>query len=462
MRRVFTNRTLNLRSLEAVGFDMDYTLIHYRVDDWERRAYGHARQALKSRGLPVGDLEYREGAFTLGLVLDRELGNVVKANRFGFVKRAMHGTRLLSLEELRRTYSRTQVDLSESRWEFGNTLFSLSETCLFAQLVDLLDQGKLPSGLAYRDVHQEVRRSLDAAHMEGTLKNEIAAEPDAFVELDEQLPLALLDLKHAGKKLLLVTNSDWSYVNSIMSYAFDRALEGSWRSLFDLTIVSARKPDFFTGTAPLLEIVDDSGLLRTRTGPLRPGGVYFGGNARLLEQLLGLPGEEILYVGDHIFSDVHVSKNMLRWRTALVVRELEDELRALDSFSEDQAELDRLMAEKERLEHAHDMLRLELQRRQAGYGPRSILEIGRIKRELGELRAQASSLDERITVLARAASELFNATWGPLLRAGNDKSHFARQIERHADVYTSRVSNLLFATPFAYLRSPRGSLPHDP
>ena len=34
-------------------------------------------------------------------------------------------------------------------------------------------------------------------------------------------------------------------------------------------------------------------------------------------------------------------------------------------------------------------------------------------------------------------------------------------IESYADVYTSRVSNLLFQTPFAYLRSPRGSLPHD-
>jgi hypothetical protein len=29
-------------------------------------------------------------------------------------------------------------------------------------------------------------------------------------------------------------------------------------------------------------------------------------------------------------------------------------------------------------------------------------------------------------------------------------------------VYTSRVSNFLHATPYVYLRSPRGSLPHDP
>ena len=64
--------------------------------------------------------------------------------------------------------------------------------------------------------------------------------------------------------------------------------------------------------------------------------------------------------------------------------------------------------------------------------------------------------------LAKAATELSNPRWGLLTRAGNDKSHLARQVERHADVYTSRVSNFLLATPFVYLRSLRGTLPHDP
>ena len=44
------------------------------------------------------------------------------------------------------------------------------------------------------------------------------------------------------------------------------------------------------------------------------------------------------------------------------------------------------------------------------------------------------------------------------MRAGNDKSHMARQVERHADIYMSRVSNFMHYTPFAYFRSPRGSL----
>jgi hypothetical protein len=47
------------------------------------------------------------------------------------------------------------------------------------------------------------------------------------------------------------------------------------------------------------------------------------------------------------------------------------------------------------------------------------------------------------------------------MRAGIDKSLFARQVERYADVYTSRVSNFLAVGPFAMLRAGRLSLPHD-
>jgi hypothetical protein len=47
------------------------------------------------------------------------------------------------------------------------------------------------------------------------------------------------------------------------------------------------------------------------------------------------------------------------------------------------------------------------------------------------------------------------------MRAGNDKSHLAQQVERFADIYTSRVSNFLYETPFGYLRAPHGNLPHD-
>jgi HAD superfamily 5'-nucleotidase-like hydrolase len=466
-RRIFCNRTLNLRGIEAIGFDMDYTLVHYHVERWEQRAYEHARARLATEGIPVDGLVFDPSLATIGLIVDCELGNLVKANRFGYVKRACHGTAMMDFEAQRAAYERTVVDLAERRWVFANTLFSLSEACLYMQLVDLFDQGKLAgtplAGASYARLYEAVRNVLDASHLEGQLKAEIVADPERFVFIDEELPLALMDLRAAGKKLCVITNSEWSYTQAMMSHCFDRFLDGKgWRSLFDLVVVGARKPAFFTEKMPAFEVIDDDGRLLPRTGKLELGKTYLGGHAALVERSIVLRGEGMLYIGDHIFSDVHISKSFNRWRTCLVLRELERELEALEGFKPAQHDLSRLMNEKEHLEHRYSLMRLAVQRAEKGYGPKTEkLDLGRLRGEMRELRAQLVGLDEKIAPLAKQSGELGNARWGLILRTGNDKSHLARQIERHADVYTSRVSNFLATTPFVYLRSPRGSLPHD-
>ena len=463
-RRVWCNRTLNLRAIRAVGYDMDYTLVHYRTADWEGAAFERALGPLERRGWPVGALSFDPASVIQGLAFDLELGNLVKATRFGYVIRAHHGTRSLSFDEQRAAYSSTIVDLSDPRWEFMNTLFSLSEANLFAQLVDLLDAGELPETLGYRDLHRVLRMALDEAHNLSELKTQIMAEPDRFVELDPDLPLTLLDQKIAGKRLLLITNSDWAYTRSMMSYAFDRTLPGpmKWRELFDLVIVEARKPGFFSGRQASYRVTDeDQGLLRPHRSSLEPGHVYVGGDAQLVESSLGLSGAEILYIGDHLFGDVHVSKEMLRWRTGLILREMESEIQAIERSRDPDSRLRELMAGKTELDVRLAQLRLSRQRAQHHYGPGHKASPDALEASIRSVSDQSQELDAKIAPLARASGEMGNPTWGPLMRAGNDKSLFARQVERYADIYTSRVSNFLAQTPFAYLRAARGSLPHD-
>jgi len=465
-RGIFCNRTLNLGAVRAIGYDMDYTLIHYRMQSWEECAYRYIKEELSRDGWPVEHLIFDSDLVTRGLVIDIELGNVVKANRFGYVKRAYHGTRPLDFDEQRRSYQRVLVDLGERRWHFLNTLFSISEACLFMQLVDLLDEGRVPGAIGYEELFRRVRHAADEAHMEGRLKSEIIADPGRFIELDEEIPLALLDQKKAGKKVILISNSELSYAAPMLSYAFDPFLpkNSTWLDLFDIIIVGARKPAFFSNDMPALEVVDvQKGLLREHRGPLRSGSIYMGANAMLIEESLGLNGEEILYVGDHIFTDVNVSKNILRWRTALVLRELEEEIAAMKSFQPRQTELEDLMEEKAQMEAQYRELRLIAQRIQKHYGPvPEGMELTEIQRNLAELHAKITQIDLRIAPLAQAAGKLLNPHWGPLMRTGIDKSHLARQVERYADIYTSRVSNFLYVSPFAFLRSSRGSLPHDP
>ena len=459
-RRVFCNRTLNMRSIQVVGCDMDYTLVHYDSQRWERSAYEYMKRAFIARGWPVAGLEFDPELVSLGLVMDVERGNLVKANRFGHVRNASHGTAMLGFEGWREEYGTAPIDLGESRWQFMNTLFSLSEACLYTQLVDLLDQGKLEPGLSYRALYAEVRRVLDATHLEGALKAEILARPEEYVILDEELPQALLELREAGKKLLLITNSEWTYTRSMMSYAFDRFLpSGSWRDLFEIVIVQARKPEFFSRSSPVFQMVDEQNRYTPHIGPLKTGEVYLGGDARLIESSLAAEPDHILYIGDHIYADVHVSKDLLRWRTALVVRELEKELEGLSAFRAGQAQLDAAMSEKALFEHQLSILRLAHLRNTQVPPPR--YDADAATAEIRALRARLVDLDQRIAPLAKQSNELLNTRWGPLMRCGNDKSHLARQIERYADVYMSRVSNLLAYTPFAYLRAPRVTLPHE-
>ena len=453
-----------MRSIEAVGYDMDYTLIHYDVVAWERHAYAYLKEGLKDLGWPVDHLEFIPELAMQGLIIDMQEGNVLKANRFGYVKRAFHGTIPLEYVDQREQYRGTLVDLRDARWRFMNTQFSISEICMYMQLTELLDEGKLPPSIGYENLYRVVRKTLDEAHLEGLLKNEIINSPDRFVELDPEMPLSLLDQKESGKKVLLITNSEWSYAAPMLSYAFDRFLPGAmtWRDLFDISIVGARKPDFFSSRSSAFEVVEDNGLLREHRGPLKQGGIYVGANAALVEESLNLTGGKILYVGDHIYSDVKVSKNLHRWRTALIIRELEKEIEALREFAPVQLKLNALMAEKERMEAEYSDMRIKRQRKLKKYGPQPELEAHEYESLMADLRRKMIEMDEEIGPYAVQAGTLHNPTWGLLMRSGNEKSHFASQVERSADIYTSRVSNFLHYTPFVYLRSFRGNLPHSP
>jgi len=458
-RQIFCNRTLNLRGVKAIGYDMDYTLIHYYVEEWERAAFEHARAHLSDQGWPVDQLSFDPGAFTLGLIFDLDLGNLVKATRFGYVMRARHGARMLDFEQQRQTYFGTVVDLSEDRFEFMNTLFELSRASLWTQLVDLHDKTPLPGISSYHRLYRAIDDALSVAHLEGHLKAAIIADPERFVALDPHVVETLRDQRLAGKELLLITNSEWAYTQQMMSWTFDRFMPSgeTWRDLFDIVIVSAAKPRFFSERGPIYRVVDtDRGLLEPHRGLLQPGEIYHGGNASMVEESLGHDPAQHLYVGDHLFGDVHVTKDLLRWRTCLIARELEAEVEAAAGFAETERSLEAMMAEKIRFERLHSRLRLTRRRRVVEGQPHD-----RVDAEISKAAQAVESIDARIAPLARAAAEQGNPTWGPLMRAGVDKSLFARQVEKYADVYTSRVSNFASETPYAYLRAARGSLPHD-
>jgi HAD superfamily 5'-nucleotidase-like hydrolase len=475
-RAVYCSRTLNMRAIQAIGYDMDYTLVHYDVDAWEGRAYSYGMQSLSEMGVPVDGLQFDSSLIIRGLILDCELGNIVKADRFGIVKRAMHGTRMLSPAEVRASYGRETVSLrNESRWVFLNTLFSVSEAVMFAQLVERLDAGIIPHQVcapSYSALYKLVSKALFLAHVEGKLKAEIVQDPAKFIERDPELAQTLLDQRASGKSLLLITNSDLEYTDAVMAFAHEPYLPQGmkWRDMFDYIIVNARKPDFFKGTGALYEVVTPDGLMRPAHS-LRRGGIYCGGSAKMVEQALELSGENFLYIGDHIYSDAARRFLNLSWRTCLVIRELEEEIEAFASGREHRAALREALKKKDLVGDAFNNLRLARQRALMGPDARTAHADGPVipaedeslvNEALAQLIAVMERLDDQIAPAIEQDGADFNARWGYLSRAGvNDRSQLLSQIERYADIYTSRVSNFLRYSPFVYFRSPTQSMAHD-
>jgi hypothetical protein len=176
-----------------------------------------------------------------------------------------------------------------------------------------------------------------------------------------------------------------------------------------------------------------------------------------------MDGSEILYVGDHAYADVHVSSRIRRWRTALILRELEEEVLSEQLFVVEQRQLEQFMRDKIAIDEEQAALRVALLRiHQKTKLPMGVpKDPDEVQERLRALRQESEQLDAQITPLAQASGRMGHEIWGAAMRAGNDKSRLAREIEGHADIYMSRVSNLLYVTPYGYLRGARGSLPHD-
>ncbi|HPT46316.1 MAG TPA: HAD-IG family 5'-nucleotidase [Candidatus Rifleibacterium sp.] len=454
--KIFVNRTLNMNTIKLIGFDMDYTLVTYNVPAFEAKAYEILKEKLiRDYKYPedIKSFEFNKDFIIRGLVIDTENGDFLKVNRYGFVRVAAHGSRFYSFEEQKEKFGPNSIDLLDARYYIVHTLFSQAEGCMYAQLVDYYDSNN--HKISYRKLFTEVRKCLNDAHQEEELKGDVVSNPAKYLIQDQHIVDALLKFKKFGKKLALITNSDYEYSRKVMEYCFGPYLKTPWQKLFDLVIVSANKPDYFTTRNRYLRVNPETGTLSNFYGPIEWNGLYQGGNAAILEKNLNLSPSEILYLSDHILGDVVTLKETIGWRTGLVVQELAEEVPILEETMRIHQQIAEKMAEKESLEdialeHREKMYLKEHDRSEAS------------RRKYEDVKDRLIKLDDEIRDLIIASQKGFNQYWGEVMRAGNEISRFATLVERYACIYMSGIANLDYYSPFKYYRSQRRFLAHDP
>ncbi|MEM6531239.1 MAG: HAD-IG family 5'-nucleotidase [Myxococcota bacterium] len=458
-RRIFVNRNLRLDAIAAVGFDMDYTLARYRRERLERLGHELTIEKLVGRGYPAGirDLRYDPRFVIRGLIVDKELGNILKLDRHRHVGRAYHGREPLSRERRHELYRTEKLVFVPPRFAQVDTLFSLPEMCLYADLVNYFERHDHPHYTPWQ-IFEDVRESIDEAHRDNTLKSIVKANIDEYIEKDDELAQTLHKMRSAGKKLFLLTNSYGDYTRAVMSYLLDGEMGEytSWHSYFDAIIVGAQKPSFFNGSAPFAEIDDENNTVQKPAQSFKRGRIYQGGNRRDLESMMKVSGDEILYVGDHIYGDILRSRKASLWRTALVVEELEDEIEHVEKNARVFERLMEAEADRRRLDESTN-----LQRQELSLLKKDSPEYERLRAARDATKRKLKSLTEEMDELEHTVSERFNPYWGLVFKEDGELSRFGEQVTEYACVYTSRVSNFLGYSTFQYFRSARDQMPHE-
>lgn len=452
--KVYVNRTLNLRKIRYLGFDMDHTLVRYDSRAFEQTTQDLVLQKLVAAGYPkeIVELPFDYDLAIRGLVIDKKRGNLLKVSRYGAIRAAYHGVNPLDFPTQRKVYSSTYIDLRDQAYSSVDTAFSISTANLFMQLVDLKDRKAELALPDYETMAGDMMAAVDAAHRDGSLKSIVRANLGNYVIKDKAVVEGLERYRKHGKKLFVLTNSDFHYTKLLLDYAINPFLRDhkDWSELFDFVVTSAQKPRFFMDNLKFLKVNPVDGTMTNHDAPLVPG-IYQGGCASTFTNDLGLDGDDILYIGDHIYGDILRLKKDCNWRTAMVVEELEQEIAKYRDVEKIQKKIDALMLEKEPLEFEQvRLVSLRLESGQDKNDPKAI-----------EIQNEMTEIDKQISELIREHQNHFNKYWGEVMRAGNEESYFAYQTERFACIYMAKLADLTEFSPRTYFRAPRRPMAHE-
>lgn len=501
---VFCNRELNLGNVRAIGFDMDYTIAQYKQPAFDRLAFDGAKEKLVNMGYPekLLDVEYDHTFWVRGLIIDTVRGNFLKIDRHKYVRVAYHGFTAISSRTRKDLYSRffNQVpSFGEKQFVNMDTLFQFVDASLFATLVEMKDEGSEEDSddaddhenfldfKTYEELYKDVRACVDLCHRDGVIKDEVARNPEKYIVLDENLVPMLQQFRENGVKVFLLTNSHWEYTSVAMNYLYHQAdvspqlkKKNEWVDLFDTVVVGSCKPAYLVDPyLNLFRVNPENGALMNTDGLfeiealgengaqmyLEEGKIFQGGNWKHLTAMLEIEaGEEILYVGDHLYSDVLRSKRTLGWRSAFIMPELPEEMETYHAQRPLQIKIQELRDLRDELIVLGDTLRAKASSDSvvASSGGADNMDADEeIEERLQQLEKDDQMIKGKLTALAQEYHKAFHPIWGMMFQAGYQDSRLAYFVTNYACLYTSKATNLGLTSTKRAFRTSGEMLPHD-
>lgn len=463
---------------------MDYTIAQYKQPAFDKLAFDGAKAKLVKMGYPdeLLDVDYDHTFWVRGLIIDTQRGNFLKIDRHKYVRVAYHGFTPMSSRTRKDIYSRffNQVpSFGEKQYVDMDTLFQFVDASLFATLIEMKDNSEeeFLDFKTYEELYQDVRECVDLCHRDGVIKDEVARNPEKYIVLDNDMIPMLTQFREDGAKVFLLTNSAWEYTSVAMNYLFHQAdvspelkLKNEWTDLFDVVVVGSCKPAYLVDPyLNLLRVDPSDGSLRNsdglyeieafgengENGPkkfLEEGKIFQGGNWKHLTAMLEIEaGEEILYVGDHLYSDVLRSKRTLGWRSAFIMPELPEEMDTFIKQKPLQIKIEKIRKLRDELSAMGDTLKMT--------GDVEGDAVTALK--LKNLQEDDDKLKFALKNMTNEYHMAFHPVWGMMFQAGYQESRLANFVGNYACLYTSKATNLGLTSTQRTFRTSSQMLPHD-
>ncbi|XP_056596474.1 5'-nucleotidase domain-containing protein 3 [Triplophysa dalaica] len=424
---IFANNEMSLQDIEIYGFDYDYTLAFYS-SHLHTLIFNIARDILiEEHRYPEGlrKYEYIPNFVIRGLHYDVQKALLMKIDAFHYIQlgTVYRGLNPVPDKEVSAMYEGSHVPLEIMSDFYGKSshgqtmkqfmdIFSLPEMTLLSCVNDYF----MKHNIDYEPVHlyKDVKEAIGDVHVRGIMYRAVEADIDKYICYGEQTHAVLRKLSRNGKKMFLITNSPFDFVDRGMNYIVGK----DWRDLFDVIIVQADKPGFFNDRRkPFRRVTDKGVLLWDRIHHLEKGQIYKQGNLYEFLRLTGWRGSKVLYFGDHIYSDLADLTLKHGWRTGAIIPELRKEIKIMNAE-----------------EYVHTMTWL-----QALTG---LLEQMQVHRDSESQTVIQQWIDEREDMRLRT-KDIFNAQFGSLFRTYHNPTYFSRRLSRFADIYMASLSCLL-------------------
>ncbi|XP_059392792.1 5'-nucleotidase domain-containing protein 3-like [Carassius carassius] len=424
---IFANNQMSLQDIEIYGFDYDYTLAFYS-SHLHTQIFNIARDILiNEHRYPEGlrEYDYISNFVIRGLHYDVQKALLMKIDAFHYIQlgTVYRGLNPVPEKEVIAMYEGSHVPLEIMSDYYGKSshghtmkqfmdIFSLPEMTLLSCVNDYF----MKHNIDYEPVHlyKDVKEAIGDVHVRGIMYRVIEADIEKYICYGEQTHAVLRKLSKNGKKMFLITNSPFDFVDRGMNYIVGK----DWRELFDVVIVQADKPGFFNDKRkPFRRVTDKGVLLWDRIHHLEKGQIYKQGNLYEFLRLTGWRGSKVLYFGDHIYSDLADLTLKHGWRTGAIIPELRKEIKIMNTE-----------------EYVHTMTWLQaltglLEQMQVHQDPESQTVIQQWINEREEMRLRTK--------------DIFNIQFGSLFRTYHNPTYFTRRLSRFADIYMASLSCLL-------------------